>query len=72
MGSAFEARWKEFFEHRPDKAVAIFAMFAGYGHHLAFMMYDYSRYADIPCVVTFLFAITWLSAVIQYCFPSTL
>ncbi|KAJ8597332.1 alcohol oxidase, partial [Rhizopogon salebrosus TDB-379] len=51
MGSAFEARWKEFFEHRPDKAVAIFAMVAGYVYHLAFMMYDCSRYADIPCVL---------------------
>jgi alcohol oxidase len=32
MGSAFEARWKEFFQDRPDKAVAIFALMAGYVH----------------------------------------
>ncbi|KAG0694896.1 GMC oxidoreductase-domain-containing protein [Suillus ampliporus] len=30
MGSAFQPRWKEFFQDRPDKAVAIFALFAGY------------------------------------------
>ncbi|KAG0708317.1 GMC oxidoreductase-domain-containing protein [Suillus ampliporus] len=30
MGSAFQPRWKEFFQDRPDKAVAIFAIFAGY------------------------------------------
>ncbi|OAX32146.1 alcohol oxidase [Rhizopogon vinicolor AM-OR11-026] len=29
MGPAFEARWEEFFKHRPDKAVALFAMFSG-------------------------------------------
>ncbi|KAG2153874.1 GMC oxidoreductase-domain-containing protein [Suillus clintonianus] len=29
MGSAFQPRWKEFFQDRPDKAVAIFAVFAG-------------------------------------------
>ncbi|OJA18406.1 hypothetical protein AZE42_06390 [Rhizopogon vesiculosus] len=27
MGSAFQPRWEEFFQDRPDKAVAIFAMF---------------------------------------------
>jgi len=32
MGPAFEERWKEFFQHRPDKAVAIFSMFAGFVH----------------------------------------
>jgi len=32
MGPAFEARWEEFFQHRPDKAVAIFAAFAGCVH----------------------------------------
>jgi alcohol oxidase len=30
MGSAFEPRWREFFQDRPDKAVAIFSTFAGY------------------------------------------
>ncbi|OJA11120.1 hypothetical protein AZE42_12172 [Rhizopogon vesiculosus] len=30
MGPAFEARWEEFFKHRPDKAVALFAIFSGY------------------------------------------
>ncbi|KAG1746078.1 GMC oxidoreductase-domain-containing protein [Suillus lakei] len=30
MCSAFLPRWKEFFQDRPDKAVAIFAAFAGY------------------------------------------
>ncbi|KAG2130378.1 GMC oxidoreductase-domain-containing protein [Suillus clintonianus] len=30
MGSAFELRWKEFFQDRPDKAVAILAVVAGY------------------------------------------
>ncbi|KAG1750334.1 GMC oxidoreductase-domain-containing protein [Suillus paluster] len=30
MGSAFQPRWKEFFQDRPDKAVAIFTIFAGY------------------------------------------
>ncbi|KAG1720680.1 GMC oxidoreductase-domain-containing protein [Suillus paluster] len=30
MGSVFQSRWKEFFQDRPDKAVAIFAIFAGY------------------------------------------
>ncbi|KAG2115188.1 GMC oxidoreductase-domain-containing protein [Suillus discolor] len=29
MGSAFQPRWKEFFQDRPDKAVAIFALCAG-------------------------------------------
>ncbi|KAG1724258.1 GMC oxidoreductase-domain-containing protein [Suillus lakei] len=29
MGSAFLPRWKEFFQDRPDKAVAIFTAFAG-------------------------------------------
>jgi len=32
MGSAFEGRWKEFFQDRPDKAVAIFTAFAGCVH----------------------------------------
>ncbi|OJA19391.1 hypothetical protein AZE42_12615, partial [Rhizopogon vesiculosus] len=32
MDSAFEARWKEFFQDRPDKAVAIFAILGGYVH----------------------------------------
>ncbi|KAG2367142.1 GMC oxidoreductase-domain-containing protein [Suillus spraguei] len=30
MGSAFQIPWKEFFQDRPDKAVAIFAIFVGY------------------------------------------
>jgi alcohol oxidase len=30
MGPAFQPRWKEFFQDRPDKAVAIFSAFAGY------------------------------------------
>ncbi|KAG2035609.1 alcohol oxidase-like protein [Suillus americanus] len=30
MGSAFQPRWKEFFQDRPDKAVAIFSLFEGY------------------------------------------
>ncbi|OAX31048.1 hypothetical protein K503DRAFT_704329, partial [Rhizopogon vinicolor AM-OR11-026] len=30
MGSAFEARWKEFFQDCPDKALAIFAFLGGY------------------------------------------
>ncbi|KAG2132294.1 GMC oxidoreductase-domain-containing protein [Suillus bovinus] len=30
MDSAFQPRWKEFFQHRPDKAVAIFAILAGH------------------------------------------
>ncbi|KAG1724637.1 GMC oxidoreductase-domain-containing protein [Suillus paluster] len=30
MGPVFQQRWKEFFQDRPDKAVAIFAIFAGY------------------------------------------
>ncbi|KAG2153872.1 GMC oxidoreductase-domain-containing protein [Suillus clintonianus] len=30
MGPAFQPRWKEFFQDRPDKAVAIFAIFSGY------------------------------------------
>ncbi|KAG0696772.1 GMC oxidoreductase-domain-containing protein [Suillus ampliporus] len=30
MGSTFQTRWKEFFQDRPDKAVAIFAPSAGY------------------------------------------
>ncbi|KIK41291.1 GMC oxidoreductase [Suillus luteus UH-Slu-Lm8-n1] len=32
MGSAFETPWKEFFQDRPDKAVAIFAICAGCVH----------------------------------------
>jgi alcohol oxidase len=30
MGSAFQPRWKEFFQDRPDKAVAILAISEGY------------------------------------------
>ncbi|KAG1859674.1 GMC oxidoreductase-domain-containing protein [Suillus subluteus] len=30
MGSAFQPRWKEFFQDRPDKAVAIFALSEGH------------------------------------------
>ncbi|KAG2342546.1 alcohol oxidase [Suillus weaverae] len=30
MDPVFQPRWKEFFQDRPDKAVAIFAAFAGY------------------------------------------
>ncbi|KAG1717327.1 hypothetical protein EDB19DRAFT_1865428 [Suillus lakei] len=30
MGSAFQPRWKEFFQDHPDKAVAIFCLFEGY------------------------------------------
>ncbi|KAG2039073.1 alcohol oxidase-like protein [Suillus americanus] len=30
MGSTFEPRWKEFFQDRPEKAVAILSVFAGY------------------------------------------
>ncbi|KAG2128374.1 GMC oxidoreductase-domain-containing protein [Suillus bovinus] len=30
MGSAFQAPWKEFFQDRPDKAVALFGLSAGY------------------------------------------
>ncbi|KAG1839683.1 GMC oxidoreductase-domain-containing protein [Suillus subluteus] len=30
MGSTFQPRWKEFFQDRPDKAVAIFALSEGY------------------------------------------
>ncbi|KAG2344723.1 alcohol oxidase [Suillus weaverae] len=30
MGSTFEPRWKEFFQDRPEKAVAILTVFAGY------------------------------------------
>ncbi|KAG1842335.1 GMC oxidoreductase-domain-containing protein [Suillus subluteus] len=29
MGPAFQPRWKEFFQNRPDKAVAIFSLFEG-------------------------------------------
>jgi alcohol oxidase len=32
MGSAFQIPWKEFFQNRPDKAVAIFAICAGCVH----------------------------------------
>ncbi|OJA12226.1 hypothetical protein AZE42_13478 [Rhizopogon vesiculosus] len=34
MDSAFQPRWKEFFQDRPEKAVALFALMAGYmlGH----------------------------------------
>ncbi|KAG1859685.1 GMC oxidoreductase-domain-containing protein [Suillus subluteus] len=34
MGSAFQPRWKEFFQDRPDKAVAIFAISEGYAGSL--------------------------------------
>ncbi|KAG1740629.1 hypothetical protein EDB19DRAFT_1828436 [Suillus lakei] len=34
MGSAFQPRWKEFFQDRPDKAVAIFALWEGTTPHL--------------------------------------
>ncbi|KIK35819.1 GMC oxidoreductase [Suillus luteus UH-Slu-Lm8-n1] len=30
MGSAFQPRWNEFFQDRPDKCVAIFSLVAGY------------------------------------------
>ncbi|OJA13975.1 hypothetical protein AZE42_03599 [Rhizopogon vesiculosus] len=30
MDSAFQPRWKEFFQDRPEKAVAIFALIGGY------------------------------------------
>ncbi|KAG2344662.1 alcohol oxidase-like protein [Suillus weaverae] len=30
MGPVFQSRWKEFFQDRPDKAVAIFSLFEGY------------------------------------------
>ncbi|KAG2118383.1 GMC oxidoreductase-domain-containing protein [Suillus clintonianus] len=33
MGSAFQPRWKEFFQDRPDKAVAIFCLFEGCVHY---------------------------------------
>ncbi|KAG1750337.1 GMC oxidoreductase-domain-containing protein [Suillus paluster] len=36
MGPAFQPRWKEFFQDRPDKAVAIFGVFAGYAGTLMF------------------------------------
>jgi alcohol oxidase len=32
MGPTFEPRWKEFFQDRPDKAVAVWSIFAGYVH----------------------------------------
>jgi len=32
MGPAFRPRWKEFFQNRSDKAVAIFSLFSGYVH----------------------------------------
>jgi len=32
MGPAFQSRWKEFFQDRPDKAVAIFAASSGCVH----------------------------------------
>jgi alcohol oxidase len=32
MGSAFQPRWKEFFQDRPDKAVAILAISEGCVH----------------------------------------
>ncbi|KAG1884896.1 GMC oxidoreductase-domain-containing protein [Suillus subluteus] len=35
MGSAFQPRWKEFFQDRPDKAVAIFALSEGYAGSLS-------------------------------------
>ncbi|KAG2364370.1 GMC oxidoreductase-domain-containing protein [Suillus spraguei] len=35
MGSAFQPRWKEFFQDRPDKAVAIFAPFVRYAPPLS-------------------------------------
>ncbi|KAG1746079.1 GMC oxidoreductase-domain-containing protein [Suillus lakei] len=35
MGPAFQPRWKEFFQDRPDKAVAIFAIFSGYAGPLS-------------------------------------
>ncbi|KAG1832895.1 hypothetical protein DFJ58DRAFT_719476 [Suillus subalutaceus] len=35
MGSAFQPRWKEFFQDRPDKAVAIFALSEGYAGPLS-------------------------------------
>jgi alcohol oxidase len=36
MGSAFQPRWKEFFQDRPDKAVAIFSVFEGCVHIILF------------------------------------
>ncbi|OAX37943.1 alcohol oxidase [Rhizopogon vinicolor AM-OR11-026] len=35
MDSAFQPRWKEFFQDRPEKAVAIFALIAGYAGPLS-------------------------------------
>ncbi|KAG1849320.1 GMC oxidoreductase-domain-containing protein [Suillus tomentosus] len=35
MGPVFQPRWKEFFQDRPDKAVAIFLAIAGYGAQLS-------------------------------------
>jgi len=35
MGPVFQPRWKEFFQDRPDKAVAIFGALAGYGAQLS-------------------------------------
>ncbi|KAG2113898.1 GMC oxidoreductase-domain-containing protein [Suillus discolor] len=35
MDPAFQPRWKEFFQDRPDKAVAIFSAFAGYTQPLS-------------------------------------
>ncbi|KAG1870401.1 GMC oxidoreductase-domain-containing protein [Suillus tomentosus] len=35
MDPAFQPRWKEFFQDRPDKAVAIFSAFAGYAQPLS-------------------------------------
>ncbi|KAG2113899.1 GMC oxidoreductase-domain-containing protein [Suillus discolor] len=35
MDPAFQPRWKEFFQDRPDKAVAIFYTFAGYAQPLS-------------------------------------
>ncbi|KAG1859704.1 hypothetical protein F4604DRAFT_2037091 [Suillus subluteus] len=47
MGSAFQPRWKEFFQDHPDKAVAIFAVSGGYpgsllsNHHRNYLVAFY-------------------------------
>lgn len=46
MGSAFQPRWKEFYQDRPDKAVAIFALSEGCAHYFALMAHACSRQPD--------------------------
>ncbi|KAG1810781.1 GMC oxidoreductase-domain-containing protein [Suillus variegatus] len=51
MGPAFQPRWKEFFQDRPDKAVAMFYVFAGYPQPLSSILpprnYMTARYCTL-------------------------